>query len=104
MYWGPLTKPLPTDDTYEARCALGWLAARLVECGAELQGREAVLKNGQRLRVYVVPPVPIEKEPGLAILIKKGVVLPKGWFYVNAQISQISKVEGLAYKDCLNVS
>lgn len=85
VFWCPVDKPVPTVDTYLARCALGWLAARLVECGSELQGREAALKSGQRLKVYVVPPVPAEKEePGLAVLLGE-VALPKGWYYVLAQ-------------------
>lgn len=86
VFWCPLGKPLPTDETYEARCALGWLAARLVECGAELKGREAVFKDGQRLRVYVVPPVLQNREGiGLAVVMNRNALLPKGWFYVNIQ-------------------
>lgn len=84
VFWCPMNKPMPTDETYVARCALGWLAVRLAESGAELQGRVAVLKNRQRLLIYVVPPVPLEnEEPGLAILLEK-VILPKGWYYVSA--------------------
>ncbi|AEG58980.1 hypothetical protein [Desulforamulus ruminis] len=96
VFWCPMNKPLPTDDTYAARCALGWLAARFAESGAELQGRVAVLKNRQRLRVYVVPPVPPEnEEPGLAVLLEK-VVLPKGWYSVSA--AQLPKMK---LSDCV---
>lgn len=97
VFWCPMNKPVPTDDTYVARCALGWLAARFVESGTELQGRVAVLKNRQSLRVYVVPPVPPEnEEPGLAVLLEK-VVLPKGWYYVLAQ-----NLYKMRLMDCVN--
>jgi len=86
VFWCPIVKPVPTDDTYMARCSLGWLAARLKECDGRLQGRDAVLKNGQRLTIHVVPPAPVSNhEPGLAVLLSKGIKPPDGWYYVSAQ-------------------
>lgn len=86
VFWCPVNKPIPTDDTYIARCALGWLAARLIECDAQLHGRVAKLKHGQQLTIHVVPPLPNAKgEPGLAVLLNSDPrMLPSGWYYVDA--------------------
>ncbi|AEG15172.1 hypothetical protein Desku_1592 [Desulfofundulus kuznetsovii DSM 6115] len=55
-FWCPVTFPAPrTGEEYVVRCALGWLAARLVEAGGRLEGRQAVLPTGRTYRACVWP-------------------------------------------------
>ncbi|NPV72299.1 MAG: hypothetical protein HPY89_00595 [Pelotomaculum sp.] len=82
-FWCPANKPLPTDETYEARCALGWFACRLYEAGGRLEGKEAAFRTGRRLPLAVVPPKPEGKE-GIAVLTDGSSLglVPQGWYYV----------------------
>lgn len=98
-FWCPPGKPFPDDSSYVARCALGWLAARLYEAGAKLEGRYAVFQNNYKLKVYVVPPLPIkQKENGLAVLLSNdNEEIPRGWYYVEYQ-----RLKKKLIKECLN--
>lgn len=95
-FWNPHGFPPPTDTTYEARCALGWLAARLVEAGADLEGRDAVFPNGKRLPVYTVPPAPGGKQ-GLAVVLDGNTEqVPEGWYFV-----EMSRLREETLRSCL---
>jgi len=81
-FWCPAGKPVPTDESYEVRCALGWFICRLYEAGGRLEGREAVFRNGRRLPLAVVPPVP-KGETGIAVVVGADDLrlVPQGWYY-----------------------
>jgi len=96
-FWCPANKPLPTDETYEARCALGWFVCRLYEAGGRLEGREAAFRTGRRLPLAVVPPRPKGSE-GIAVLVDEGSLglVPGGWYYA---VCENLKERGL--RECL---
>lgn len=85
-FWCPAGKPAPTDETYDARCALGWFACRLREAGGGLEGREAAFKTGRRLPLAVVPPEP-KKGAGIAVVLDRDFLplVPQGWYYVYSE-------------------
>ncbi len=55
-FWCPVSFPVPrTREEYIARCALGWLAARLVEAGGRMEKGKAVFPTGKAFQVAVWP-------------------------------------------------
>ncbi|MCL6559606.1 MAG: hypothetical protein K6U74_12570, partial [Firmicutes bacterium] len=56
-FWCPASKPVPDDNSYDARCALGWLICRIYEAGGRVEGKEALFGN-RRLLIAGVPPRP----------------------------------------------
>ncbi|WP_051275719.1 hypothetical protein [Desulfovirgula thermocuniculi] len=53
-FWCPASaKPPATVEEYRERSALGWLAARLLEAGARLEGNRAVFPSGRSFQVVV---------------------------------------------------
>ena len=68
-FWCPASTRPPKDrEEYIARCALGWLAARLVEAGGRMEEGKAVFPSGKALRVYVWPGK-IPPGPALAVSV-----------------------------------
>jgi len=55
-FWCPVSFPVPKSrEEYVARCALGWLAARLVEAGGRIEKGKAIFPTGKAYQVAVWP-------------------------------------------------
>lgn len=95
--WCPVRFPVPKSrEEYVARCALGWLAARLTEAGGKMDRGRAVFPGGKAYRVAVWPGKLPEGPELLVVSVNgEGPVLKRGWLYADyadLQGSDLKKV------------
>ncbi|SFR12514.1 hypothetical protein [Desulfoscipio geothermicus] len=68
--WVPVNYNVPRNKKeYLGRSALGWLAARLVEAGADFNQGIAVFPNSSKFRVVLYPPGSRSNEPMIIIAL-----------------------------------
>ncbi len=84
--WVPVQFPVPkTREEYIARCALGWLAARLVEAGGRMDRGRAVFPTGKAFQVAVWPGKLPEEGSTLMVLLngERPPTSRQGWLYAD---------------------
>lgn len=84
-FWCPVQFPAPrTREEYIARCALGWLAARLVEADGKMERGKAVFPTGKAYQVAVWPGKLPPEGPALVVSLNgEGPALKPEWLYAD---------------------
>lgn len=83
-FWCPGSFSVPrTREEYIARCALGWLAARLVEAGGRIVKRRAIFPNGKAYQVAIWPGK-LPEDPAIVVSLNGDEPkLRPGWLWVD---------------------